>query len=109
MLSHATTLLLLLASLTTRVTSLPTISACQQTAAKGALYLISNTKSNSVVSLRINNDGTISSGNSISTGGVGANAVEGAAMKAAAPDALVSQSALTVANDVSDKAATTMI
>lgn len=35
--------------------------------------------------------------------------MEGAAMKAAAPDALVSQSALTVANDVSDKAATTMI
>lgn len=101
MLTNTSSLLLLLASLATSVISLPAGSACPNGPAKGALYLISNTKSNAVVSLRINNDGTVANGRTTSTGGAGSNAVEGAEMKAAAPDALVSQSALTVTKDVS--------
>ncbi|KAH8595468.1 hypothetical protein B0O99DRAFT_622974 [Bisporella sp. PMI_857] len=64
--------------------------------ARGAVYLISNAQANSVVSLAIGADGTLSKGSSTSTGGAGSNAVDAANLPET-PDALASQSSLTVA------------
>ena len=65
-----------------------------------ALYLISNMKANSVVSFKIDSQGMLAKASSTSTGGAGSNAIDEAAQKPAAPDALLSQAALTVAGDV---------
>jgi hypothetical protein len=65
-----------------------------------ALYLITNDESNSVVALPIGTDGRLSSGRVIPTGGGGSVALNGD-NQPATPDALVSQSALTVAGNVS--------
>ena len=75
---------------------------CQkQSRASGqALYLISNEATNSVVALRIGADGRLSAGASTKTGGSGANGIDGSTNQPAAPDALFSQSALTVAGKV---------
>lgn len=66
-----------------------------------ALYIITNEATNEVVALPIGMDGMLSTGISMATGGAGANAVDGSTNEPAAPDALVSQSALTVAGNVS--------
>lgn len=95
-----TPFLLSVAALATGITSHPVKSACQSSLSQGAIYLLTNTQSNSVVSLRIDADGKLSSGSSTSTGGSGSNSIDGTTNQPAAPDALVSQSALTVAKGV---------
>lgn len=60
-----------------------------------AIYFMTNDAENSVVAIPIGSDGTLSGGVLTSTGGAGSNAVN-ADNKPAVPDALVSQSALTL-------------
>ncbi len=67
-----------------------------------ALYLISNEATNQVVAIPIAADGTLSGGVAVGTGGSGANGLVGSAKQPAAPDALFSQSALTVVGQVSE-------
>lgn len=68
-----------------------------------AIYMLSNQESNSVVAVPIAGDGTLNEagGSSTNTGGSGANGVDGETNQPAAPDPLFSQSALTVAGNVS--------
>ena len=66
-----------------------------------AVYFITNDAGNSVVALPIGDDGTLSFGSSTATGGAGSNAVDAATGDAIVPDALVSQSTLTIAGNVS--------
>ena len=74
---------------------------CRAAAITGkALYLITNEDQNAIVSLPINPDGSLGQGTSTSTGGAGSVAVD-AAGDPATPDALLSQSALKVAGNVS--------
>lgn len=68
-----------------------------------ALYTITNEKDNSVVALRIGSDGKFPACASIHltpTGGLGSNGILNT-NESAAPDALFSQSALTIAANVS--------
>jgi hypothetical protein len=64
-----------------------------------AIYFITNNDVNAVVALPIANDGTLSQGTVTETGGAGSVAVN-ADGQPATPDALVSQSALTVVDKV---------
>jgi len=64
-----------------------------------ALYLITNDEANAVVALRIGADGLLSRGSVNPTNGAGSVALN-SQKKPATPDALVSQSALTVAENV---------
>lgn len=68
-----------------------------------AIYMLSNQESNSVVAVPIAEDGTLNEagGSSTNTGGSGANGIDGETNQPAAPDPLFSQSALTVAGNVS--------
>ncbi|GKT52679.1 3-carboxymuconate cyclase [Colletotrichum tofieldiae] len=61
------------------------------------IYTITNDKANSVVAVPISSNGMLSGGTSISTGGAGSNFFDGTTNGPAAPDALASQSALTIA------------
>jgi len=71
---------------------------CKPAAPAGkAIYLITNEQTNKVVALPIGVDGMLSKGTSIATGGAGSNSIDGSTKKPAAPDALVSQGALTIA------------
>ncbi|PNH62675.1 hypothetical protein VD0001_g9378 [Verticillium dahliae] len=65
--------------------------------AEKAVYLLSNEVKNSVIALPIGVDGLLKVGQQTATGGAGSNSVDGSTRQPAAPDALVSQSALTVA------------
>jgi hypothetical protein len=65
-----------------------------------AIYILTNDAQNAVVALPIAYDGTLSEGTVISTGGAGSNAISGATNATAAPDALLSQSSLTVVGKV---------
>ena len=65
-----------------------------------AVYIISNEKENQVLALPIDASGLLSQGTCTATGGAGSIAVD-ANNQPAVPDALVSQSALTVAGNVS--------
>lgn len=65
-----------------------------------AVYLITNDAQNSVVALPISADGTLEKGTITPSGGKGSNSLD-AQKQPAAPDALVSQSALTIAGNVS--------
>jgi hypothetical protein len=65
-----------------------------------AIYLITNEEANGVVALPIGKDGTLSKGSITMTGGAGSVAVD-ADGNPATPDALVSQSSLTIAGKVS--------
>lgn len=65
-----------------------------------AVYFITNDKENAVVALPIAADGTLSAGTVTKTGGAGSIAVDAATGEPATPDALISQSALTVAGNV---------
>lgn len=73
--------------------------ACQVTGK--AVYLLTNDAENSVVALPINEDGTLAAGTVTPSGGKGSNSIDGTTMGPAQPDALVSQSALTIAGSVS--------
>ncbi|MBE3040984.1 hypothetical protein IMZ48_00020 [Candidatus Bathyarchaeota archaeon] len=64
-----------------------------------AIYFITNDEVNSVAALPIANDGTLSQGTVTKTGGAGSVAVD-ADGQPATPDALVGQSALTIAGNV---------
>jgi hypothetical protein len=66
---------------------------------KQALYLLSNEVNNEVIALPIRADGTISAGRRTSTKGAGSISIDGKTMMPAVSDALVSQSALTVAGN----------
>lgn len=65
-----------------------------------AIYMITNDKENAVVALPIGQDGQLSKGTVTKTCGAGSIAVD-ADGKPATPDALVGQSALTMAGNVS--------
>ena len=65
-----------------------------------ALYFITNDRNNAVVSLAIGPDGMLSPGSAVSTGGAGSNSIDGSTKQPATPDALVSQSALTISGNV---------
>lgn len=65
-----------------------------------AVYVMTNDEQNGVLALPIKKDGTLSKGQVALTGGAGSIAVD-ADGNPATPDALVSQSALTVAGNVS--------
>jgi hypothetical protein len=72
-----------------------------------ALYLLTNNAANAVVALPITTNGTLGAGKLTETGGAGANSVDGATGNPAVPDALVGQSALTRAGNVSGIASET--
>ncbi|PTN52988.1 hypothetical protein C9J98_17970, partial [Stenotrophomonas panacihumi] len=63
----------------------------------GAVYLITNEENNAVVAMPIRRDGTLSTGRLASTCGSGASGIDGSTNQSAGPDALFSQSSLTVA------------
>jgi hypothetical protein len=95
-------LLTALVGLTQKVSSHP---ACRpgmdKAAAMGkAIYILTNDESNGVLALSIGKDGTLSKGRVAMTGGAGSITVD-ADGNPATPDALVSQSALTIAGKVS--------
>lgn len=88
--------------LTQQVSSHP---ACRpemnMAAANGkAIYVLTNDDQNGVLALPIKKDGTLAKGQVAMTGGAGSIAVD-ADGNPATPDALVSQSALTIAGNVS--------
>ncbi|EKG19145.1 hypothetical protein MPH_03515 [Macrophomina phaseolina MS6] len=64
-----------------------------------AIYLLTNDAQNAVIAVPIAADGTLSGGTVTATSGGGANSIDGATNTSAAPDALVGQSALTVAGN----------
>lgn len=68
-----------------------------------AVYMLSNQASNAVVAVPIAQDGTLdeAGGSSTNTGGAGAAGIDGSTNAPSNPDALFSQSALTVAGTVS--------
>ncbi|KAJ9608225.1 hypothetical protein H2200_007213 [Cladophialophora chaetospira] len=76
----------------------PTQGSHHFTPAK-AIYLITNDASNAVAAVPIGADGTLSKGTLTATGGAGGNSIDGATKEPAAPDALVGQSALTIAGN----------
>ncbi|KAG4286010.1 hypothetical protein FPRO06_07270 [Fusarium proliferatum] len=63
-----------------------------------AIYILTNEKANGVLAIPIGQDGTLSKGKVTMTGGAGSVAVD-AEGKPATPDALISQSALTIAGN----------
>lgn len=65
-----------------------------------AIYFITNDDNNAVAAVPIGDDGTLSGGTVTETCGKGANSIDGATNQPAAPDALVSQSAVSVAGQV---------
>ncbi|KAI8634645.1 hypothetical protein F5Y19DRAFT_409475 [Xylariaceae sp. FL1651] len=64
-----------------------------------AVYLLTNDEVNSVVALPIGADGKLSRGTVTPSGGNGSNSIDGSTMQPAGPDALVGQSALTLAGN----------
>ncbi|OQU96621.1 hypothetical protein CLAIMM_02674 [Cladophialophora immunda] len=69
--------------------------------AKGAraIYFITNDASNSVAAVPVASNGMLSEGTLTPTGGDGGNSISGTTNEPAAPDALISQSALTIAGN----------
>ena len=65
------------------------------------LYITTNNAANAIAAIPIGRDGTLSAGQLTYTGGSGANFVEMATGAIARPDALDSQSSLTMAGNVS--------
>lgn len=82
--------------------SMPTCKPGNEAAATvgKAIYFLTNDKANAVVAVPIGNDGTLSKGAATMTGGAGSVGVD-AQGQPATPDALISQSSLTVAGNVS--------
>ncbi|KAI4863361.1 hypothetical protein F4820DRAFT_377951 [Hypoxylon rubiginosum] len=72
-------------------------SACKATGK--AVYLLTNDANNAVVALPIDEDGALAAGTITPSGGAGSNTIDGTTMKPAQPDALVSQSSLTIAGN----------
>jgi len=99
MFSRLPIFLLALAPILVHVSGHP--SACKATpkAAK-AIYVMSNAQANCVAAIPIGADGMLSNGTCTVTGGAGSNSIDGTTNQPAAPDALVSQSSLTIAGNV---------
>ncbi|KDN65785.1 hypothetical protein CSUB01_10574 [Colletotrichum sublineola] len=92
------TTFLVLTSWSTAITAKPT--GCGAAKKNGmTLYTTTNDKVNSVVALPISGNGRLTGATSFKTGGAGSNFFDPAANASAAPDALASQSALTVAGN----------
>ncbi|KAK1978899.1 hypothetical protein LZ30DRAFT_727660 [Colletotrichum cereale] len=98
----STSLLICLQALSAPITARP--ARCGSGKQVGAankvgkvIYTTTNDKDNAVVAIPISSNGMLSKGNKIATGGAGSNFFDPAAKGPAAPDALASQSALTVA------------
>lgn len=66
-----------------------------------AAYFITNDQANAIVALPIGSDGQLSEGTITSTRGSGMSSVNGMTNQPAAPDGLVSQSAVALAGNVS--------
>ncbi|KAI1331219.1 hypothetical protein F5Y16DRAFT_296045 [Xylariaceae sp. FL0255] len=64
-----------------------------------AVYILTNDKTNAIVALPINAKGTLSKGSVTPSGGSGSDSIHADTQMPAAPDALISQSALTLAGD----------
>ncbi|KFY96698.1 hypothetical protein V498_02542 [Pseudogymnoascus sp. VKM F-4517 (FW-2822)] len=71
-------------------------TATEQGNGPKAIYFLTNEAQNAVVALPVGCDGTLSGGSVTGTGGKGSNAIDTNTSLPAAPDALGSQSALTV-------------
>lgn len=70
-----------------------------------AIYVLTNKAENGVAAALIGRDGKIiAGGKTTATGGAGANGIDGSNKQPAKPDALFSQSALTIAKGVSTAA-----
>lgn len=67
------------------------------------IYITTNDKTNAVVAVPIASNGFLSKGSSVLTGGAGSNFFDATTNGPAAPDALASQSALTIAGNVRDQ------
>lgn len=94
-------LLLAFLSLAQEAASRPSRMSQQYDVAVGkAIYFLTNDQTNGVVAIPIGADGTLSQGTVTGTGGCGAVALN-SSNQPATPDALVSQSALTLVGDVS--------
>ncbi|KAJ9148577.1 3-carboxymuconate cyclase [Pleurostoma richardsiae] len=98
MFSRLSIFLLALAPILVHVSGRP--AACKATpkAAK-AVYVMSNAQANCVAAIPIGADGMLSNGTCTVTGGAGSNSIDGTTNQPAAPDALVSQSSLTIAGN----------
>ena len=66
-----------------------------------AVYFLTNEDTNGVVAVPIGSDGSLSDGVVIPTGGKGETGINGMTKQPAMPDGLFSQSALTIAGNVS--------
>ncbi|KAK9318982.1 hypothetical protein V1517DRAFT_267055 [Lipomyces orientalis] len=62
-----------------------------------AIYFLTNDAVNAVVAVPVAADGTLSYGTVTGTGGAGSSSISGSTMMPSAPDALLSQNALTIA------------
>lgn len=67
-----------------------------------AVYFITNEAANSIIALPIGSNGMLSNGKATETGGMGGNALDAATKQPAMSDVLFSQSALTIAGNVSN-------
>lgn len=74
--------------------------SCEGSHGAKAIYFLTNADSNSVAAIPVSLNGTLSGGATIPTGGKGGSTVN-ATGGANGPDALSSQSALTITDDVS--------
>ncbi|KAI5459239.1 hypothetical protein BGZ63DRAFT_447794 [Mariannaea sp. PMI_226] len=91
-------LLLCLAPLALPVSAHP--PPCDTGSSSGkAIYMITNDASNAVVAVSIGRNGLLSHGSNTATGGAGANSISSSTNQPAAPDALISQSSLTIAGN----------
>ncbi|KAI5926236.1 hypothetical protein F4810DRAFT_586381 [Camillea tinctor] len=97
-----TLLSLSLATIMDQVLARPTSCGMGATQNKNgkAIYLITNDNTNAVVSIPIGEDGLLqTTGTSTATAGAGSNSFDGLTNQTAAPDALFSQSSLTIAGN----------
>ncbi|KAI1803084.1 hypothetical protein F4811DRAFT_526508 [Daldinia bambusicola] len=80
---------------------IPPSSGCKPTAPMTgkAVYFLSNDNENSIVALPIQPDGTLKAGKRNPVNGVGSNTIDGSTKQPAAPDALVSQSSITISGN----------
>lgn len=110
--SFSTRSLLSLAALSNLASAAP--QSCQQqqqqkqvTVGK-AVYFMTNEAENAIVALPIGKDGMLSKGMVTKTGGAGSISIDGATMQPALTDALIGQSSLTVAGNVSNNTLQTL-
>jgi hypothetical protein len=76
--------------------------SCQAAPVAGrAAYIITNEETNMVISLAVDENGMLSAGSKVTTGGAGAVSIDGSTNQPAGADPLVSQSSLTVVGNVS--------